>query len=82
MLHFLGFQVQVLSLCIVDSPLNESLLVTALGVMSRLMTLPLDFTEHALYSQSVLMGHNLGGDFTWNLPRQPPRAGDIALGLH
>ena len=46
------------------------------------MTLPLDFTEHALYSQSVLVGHNLGGNFTWNLPRQPPRADDIALRLH
>ena len=73
---------QVFSLCIIDSPLNESLLVTALGVMRILMTLSLDFTEHALYSQSVLVGHNLGGDFTWNLPRQTPRADDIALGLH
>ena len=50
--------------------------------MSNLMTLSLDFTEHALNSQSVLVGHSLGGDFTWNLPRQTPRADDIALGLH
>ena len=54
MLHYLGFQAQVFSLCIIDSPLNESLLVTALGVMSTVMTLSLDFTEHALYSQSGL----------------------------